>query len=562
MPRRPAVILLALALVLPLGSCSTGNRRAAEHEPAVGSVPLYEGLGSRSRKISTTSREAQRYFDQGIAFLFAFNHDEAIRSFRKAAELDPHAPMAWWGISVASGPHINFPMMTPESSKVAWTALERARKEADGNHATAVERDLIEALRARYADPPPADRAPLDLAYANAMRSVWQKHPTDADIGALFAESMMDLRPWNQWTPEGNPQPGTEEVLSTLDTVMKLDPDQPLALHLYIHATEASRNPGRAEQAANRLRDLQPGLGHLVHMPSHTDVRLGHWREAVTSNAKAVRADTRYRSITPKQGFYGLYMAHNHHMLAFAAMMIGRRAEALDAIDTMAGAIPPSWAKENALIADGFLAMPVEVRLRFAMWDEVLAAPEPEATFPFARAMRLYARAVALNAKGDTAAARAEQKAFAAARAALPASAIFGNNSAPNLLTVADRVLEGEISYREGKHEQAFKALREAVVHESQLRYDEPPSWILPARHSLGAALLDAGRAAEAEKVFRDDLKHLPHNGWGLYGLEKSLRMQRKNAEAQKVAAEFRKAWAGADFTITSPCACISSAKS
>lgn len=547
-------IVLPAVLAVVLAACSS-TRPATLSQEDIGPVPLFEGLGNNGRKITTSSPEAQRYFDQGLSFLFAFNHDEAIRSFRRAAELDPHAAMAWWGIAIANGPHINNPVVSPESARAAWDALQRAQKEAAA--ASPTERELIAALATRYADPSPADRTALDRAYADAMRGVWQRHPGDADVGALFAESMMDLRPWNQWSAEGKPEPGTEEVLATLDSVMKLRADHPLALHLYIHATEASRDPGRADAAADRLRDLQPGLGHLVHMPSHTDVRRGRWREAVTANTKAIRADERYRAVSPRQKFYGLYMAHNHHMLAFAAMMIGRRTEATRAIDTMAGAIPPQWAKEFAPIADGYIAMPLEVRVRFGAWDEVLAAPEPDPIFPFARAMRHYARGVALLAKGDTTAARAEQASFTTARAAVPAEAFFGNNNARDLLAVADRVLEGEISYREGKRDAAFAALREAVAREEKLKYDEPPSWILPARHTLGAALLDAGQAREAEKVFRADLVHLPNNGWGLFGLAKSLRMQNKDAQAEKTEAAFQTAWAGADFDIRSPCACL-----
>ncbi len=553
--RRFTTIVTA-GLVALLAGCSTGGPSASRQDQGVGPVPLFEGLGSNGRKIRTSSREAQRYFDQGLSFLFAFNHDEAIRSFRKAAELDPHAAMAWWGISIANGPHINNPMVTPESAKAAWDALQRAQKES--GKAEATERDLITALASRYSDPSPADRSALDLAYADAMRGVWQRHPKDADVGALFAEAMMDLRPWNQWTPEGQPQPGTPEVLATLESVMKLRADHPLALHLYIHAVEASREPGRADDAADRLRDLQPGLGHLVHMPSHIDVRRGRWREAVTANTKAIRADDRYRAISPRQGFYGLYMAHNHHMLAFAAMMIGWRSTATQAVDTMVAGIPPDWAKDFAPIADGYLTMPLEVRVRFGAWDEVLAAPERAEIYPFARAMRHYARGVAFSAKGDTRSARAEQAAFAAARAALPAESQLGNNKGSDLLAVADRVLEGEISYREGKREAAFASLRQAVALEEKLKYDEPPSWILPARHTLGAALLDAGRARDAEKVFRRDLEVLPNNGWALYGLAKSLRMQHRAAEAARTDAEFRKAWAAADFEITSPCACLS----
>ncbi|MFN2425839.1 MAG: hypothetical protein ABR587_05280 [Candidatus Binatia bacterium] len=549
----------AIPLLVVLAGCAS-TRQPVQPVPmeAEGSVPLFEGLGTNGRRITTTSPEAQRYFDQGLSFMFAFNHDEAIRSFRKAAELDPNASMAWWGIALANGPHINNPFVSPESAAAAWSALERARREPRA--AGPVENALIDALAARYANPAPADRTALDVAYADAMREVWKRYPTDADVGALLAEALMDLRPWNQWTPAGDAQPGTAEVLATLEAVMKLQPDHPLALHLYIHAVEASREPGRADAPADRLRDLQPGLGHLVHMPSHIDVRRGRWREAVTANAKAIRADEKYHSIVPRQGFYGLYMAHNHHMLAFAAMMIGRREEATRAIDTMTSAIPPAWAEQWAMIADGFLAMPIEVRVRFGAWDEVLAAPEPAKIFPFARAMRHYARGVAYSAKGDTKAARAEQQAFAAARAALPADSIFGNNKAPDLLAVADSVLEGEISYREGNQQAAFVSLRRAVELESALKYDEPPSWILPARHTLGAALLDAKRPREAELVFREDLKQLPNNGWALFGLAKSLRDQGKTAEAARADAEFRKAWDGADYEITSPCACLTPA--
>ncbi|MFN2378322.1 MAG: hypothetical protein ABR538_17465 [Candidatus Binatia bacterium] len=539
--------------------CSCASSRPTEApllSAPVGPVPLFEGLGANARRITTTSADAQRYFDQGLSFLFAFNHDEAIRSFRKAAEFDPDAPMPWWGISVASGPHINNPAVSPESAATAWAALQKARREP--RRGDAVEIALVDALSARYADPAPADRTGLDLAYADAMRKVWQRYPNDADVGALFAEAMMDLRPWNQWTPEGEPQPGTEEVLATLDRVMEIRPDHPLALHLYIHAVEASRDPGRADRAADNLRDLQPGLGHLVHMPSHIDVRRGRWREAVTANAKAIRADGRYRAVSPRQGFYGLYMAHNHHMLAFAAMMIGRQAEATQAIDTVTAAIPPDWARQFAPIADGYLAMPLEVRVRFGAWDEVLAAPEPDAIFPLARAMRHYARGVAFLARGDTTSARAEQALFTAGRAALPADSFLGNNKGSDLLAVADRVLEGEISYREGKRDAAFASLKQAVVLEEALKYDEPPSWILPARHTLGAAYLDAGMPREAEKVFRSDLVHLPNNGWALYGLAKALRAQGKKAEAASTDKLFANAWEGADYEITSPCACLS----
>src|SRR4051812_11681840 len=251
--------------------------------------PLFEGLGAHGRKVTTSSPEAQRYFDQGLSFLYAFNHDEAIRSFRQAAELDPACALAWWGIALAQGPHINRPAVDETQARAAWEALRKAQALAEG--ADEVERALIAAAARRHADPPPADRAPLDRAYADAMRTVWEAHPGDPDVGALFAEALMDLRPWDLWAPDGRPQPGTAEVLDTLEAVLKQAPDHPLANHLYIHAVEASPHPEKADAAADRLRDLQPGLAHLVHMPSHIDVRRGRWEQAAAANDRAIAAD-------------------------------------------------------------------------------------------------------------------------------------------------------------------------------------------------------------------------------------------------------------------------------
>jgi tetratricopeptide (TPR) repeat protein len=547
----------SLALLL-LASCAGSRPPAALlRAETVGPVPLFEGLGSYTRRVSTSSADAQKYFDQGMAFLFAFNHDEASRSFRKAAELDPYCAMAWWGVAYAYGPHINNPAMSAEASAEAWSALQNALREPRA--VSPVESALIDALSKRYAAEPPADRGPLDRAYAEAMKVVADRYPDDADVGALLAEARMDLSPWNQWTSEGDPNPGTEEILANLASVLRRRPDHPLALHLTIHAHEASRHPEKASAAADRLRDLQPGLGHLVHMPSHIDVRLGSWREAIVANAKAIAADDRYRSRSSRQGFYGLYMAHNHHMLAYAAMMIGRQKEALAAIDSLVSGMPEEWKRDFAPIADGFLAMPLEVRLRFGRWDEVLAAEEPTTRHPIARALYHYASGVALAAKGRTEVARKAQAAFAAARSAVPRDAFFGNNSGAGVLAVADRVLEGEIAYREGRRDEALAALRKAVELEDALRYDEPPAWILPSRHTLGAALLDSGQLREAEAVFRKDLVVHPDNGWALDGLARSLKGQGKRAEAARAEAEWRRAWEGADFAITGPCACLPS---
>ena len=526
--------------------------------------PLYSGLGNFGRKITTTSPEAQRYFNQGLCFLYAFNHDEAIRSFQHAAKLDPTCSMAWWGIAIANGPHINNPIVPPQRAKAAWDALTKARETAGKASlvkVSTVERELIAALENRYANPQPEDRAPLDEAYAAAMRAVHKNYATDADVGALFAEAMMDLRPWDLWMENGQPQPGTEEIVTTLEAVLARSPDHPLALHLYIHAVEASPDFKKADASADRLRNLQPGLGHLVHMPSHLDVRQGRWKQSIEANQKAVIADRSYRQQSPEQDFYHVYMAHNHHMLAYSAMMCGQSKLAIAAINDMAQGIPPKWLKDNAAVADGFAAMPLEVLVRFGRWDEVLAAPEPPDYLPISRALRHAARGIAHAAQGDTAAARSDQSAFLAACKFVPEGAGFGNNTAENLLAIATHLLAGEILYREGKAdaaliERAFAELREASRIEDTLRYSEPPDWIHPIRHALGATLLKMRRPAEAEKVYRDDLARQPNNGWSLYGLAQSLHLQNKHAEAQQIDARFAEIWKDADIKITSSCYC------
>jgi tetratricopeptide (TPR) repeat protein len=368
---------------------------------------------------------------------------------------------------------------------------------------------------------------------------------------------MMDLRPWDLWTPDGKPQPGTEEVVATLEKVLALSPNHPLALHLYIHAVEASPDPGRADEEANRLRDLMPGLGHMVHMPSHIDVRRGRWSAAAVANDKAIVADHKYQANSPRQQFYRVYMAHNYHMLAFAAMMQGQSKRSIDAITAMATGMPAEWIKENAPLADGFTAMPLEVMVRFGKWDEVLSAPEPAEYLPIARALWRCARGVAYAAEGDVARAKAEQKQFTEARAKIPDEAVFGNNYARDLMRVAEHLLAGEILYRDGEIEEGLAELRKAVAAQETLKYAEPPDWLIPTRHALGAALLDARRAAEAEQVYRDDLVKLPENGWALFGLAKSLSMQNKNAEAAEFERRFRAVWKDADVTIESTCFCL-----
>ena len=517
--------------------------------------PRFSGLGSHHRKVTTTSEAAQEYFDQGLAFLYGFNHDEAIRSFEAAAASDPQCPLAFWGIAAANGPHINNPAVDEPHAKAAWRALTKAR--ALATKATKVEQALIEALGKRYADPQPADRKPLDEAYAKAMADVWKAYPGDADVGALTAEAMMDLRPWNQWTLAGKAQPGTDEVIRILDEVLDRSPQHPLALHLMIHAVEASPHPEKADVAADRLRDLEPGLGHLVHMPSHIDVRRGRWQQAVTANEKAIEADLAYRKIMPQQGFYRIYMAHNRHMLAYAAMMQGESKKATHAIEEMLAEIPEEFIKQTAPMIDGFFAMPYELHMRFGRWDAMLAEPKPRECFPITTAVWHYARGVSYAAKNDVAAAKSEQHAFLAAVKSVPKDASFSQNPAADILAVAKKTLAGEILYREGKTDEAVAALREAARREDNLHNIEPPAWIPPVRHALGAALMDARRYTDAEAVYREDLARYPENGWSLFGLSQSLKMQGKNAQASEVAIRFDKIWQHADVKLSSSCFCL-----
>jgi tetratricopeptide (TPR) repeat protein len=519
--------------------------------------PLYDGLGSYSRKVTTNSAEAQRYFDQGLSFLHGFNHRAAIRAFQQAAEFDPECAMAHWGVALACGPHINSIAVPPPAAELAWKELELAQKNAA--NASPVERALINALAKRYANPQPEDRSGLDRAYADAMRELWKKYPKDPDAGALFAEAMMNLRPWDQWTPKGQPNPGTDEILATLEAVFKLNPKHPFANHLYIHAVEASPNPERAIAAADRLRNLQPGLGHNVHMPSHIDIRTGRWQEAVDANINAVAADQRYRNVFgPAKGFLNVYVAHDRHMLAYAAMMTGQRDLAMKHIRAMVAEFPAEFLQEDALLAEGFVAMPLEVMVRFGLWDDILAEPDQYAeNMPFTRAFHYAARAIAYAAKGEPDNARKAQSIFLERAKAVPKEAGVGNNTCEAIIAVVGRMVEGEILVAEGKIDSGIEQLRTAIEKEDALRYDEPPGWLIPVRHSLGAVLMKQQRFADAEQVYRDDLARLPENGWSLLGLAESLRKQKKNAdEVAQTQAKFKKIWAKADLTITTSCLC------
>jgi tetratricopeptide (TPR) repeat protein len=551
---RSLLCLAFLSALLP--ACRSGAVRKD------GPPPLFEGMGPHERKVTTASREAQEYFDQALNWSFAFNHDEAIRSFKHATTLDPGCAMAWWGIAYANGPHINNPAMDEARSREAWDALQKAI--ALTQKVTPVERALIEALAKRYADPAAGkvpltfeERGPLDRAYAEAMGKVAEQFPDDADVLALAAESLMDLRPWDLWDKTtGEPRPETPRVLALIEKALKLDPDHPGACHFYIHAVEASRHPELADAAADRLRTLVPASGHLVHMPSHIDVRTGRWSMAAEQNRQASRVDAKYRELSPRQDFYRLYMAHDDHFLAYACMMLGRREEAISAARAMASKIPEDWLRKNATIADAYTPMEIEVLVRFGLWDQVLSHPQPPAFLPITTALWRFARSSALAAKGRVEEAVSEQAKFREQVATVPKEAMMAMNPAHTVLRIADLVLDGEIAFQKGDIDRAVARLGEAAAIEDTLNYIEPPDWVQPARHSLGAILVAAKRYDEAEKVYRTDLERWPENGWALFGLARCLK-EKGSPEAAAVEARFKKAWGHADTEIHATCLCV-----
>ncbi len=541
-------------------SAQPGAQTAAQ--PAAQRAQLFKNLGSFGRKVSTQNAEAQRYFDQAFTWMYSFNHDEAIRSYERAAELDPGLAMAYWGVALSHGPHINNPVMDEGRAKAAWDALQKAK--ANSARATPQERALITALEARYTDPskPPIpmtfeERAPYDRAYAEAMAGVYERFPDDADIAALYAESLMDCRPWDLWDPATRaPRPEAPKVIAALERSLSLNAKHPGANHFYIHALEASTTPEKAVPSADRLRTLIPASGHMVHMPAHIDVRVGRWAEAAEQNRQAASIDAKYREISPTQGIYRIYMAHNDHFLAWSCMMLGRKQEALSAARHMIANIPEAFAKDAAPFVDPMLAVELEVMMRFGMWDEILKVGVPREYHPITAAYRHFARASAYAAEGQVSEAKAEQVKFRAAVAAVPEKAMMAQNPAHTVLKLADHTLAGEIAYREGSIDEAVEQLTRAVEIEDTLRYMEPPDWFQPVRHSLGAVLLASGRTGEAERVYRADLERWPENGWSLYGLSRCLETQNP-AEAAKVKARFDKAWAHADTKIRTTCLCV-----
>jgi tetratricopeptide (TPR) repeat protein len=510
-------------------------------------VPLYGDLGDHHYEITTSVPRAQQYFDQGLRLYYAFNHAEAIRSLGEAQRLDPSCAMCWWAEALAWGPNINL-AMDSASGVAAHAAAQRALELRRG--ASAREQALIDAVSLRYAAVPPADRTALDQAYASAMQALTARYPDDPDIAVLASESVMDLMPWDYWAPDGEPRTGMGDALARLERVLERDPRHPGACHFYIHAVE-KLYPERAVACAERLAALMPGAGHLVHMPGHIYIRVGRYLDAVQANEHAVHADETYiRDQQPGLGMYTAgYYPHNYDFMAFAAMMIGRSADAIGAAEKVATLLPPEvFGTPGMDFLQHWSIRPLLVRVRFARWDEILATPMPPESRPHARAIWHYAHGRARVATGDVSGARRDLEQLRAIRAGQGLDGLrMEFNSSSDLVAIADGVLAGWIEAGAGRHDAAVAALREAAARQDALRYGEPPEWTVPVRHDLGAVLLLAGRHADAERTFREDLDHFPDNGWSLSGLAEALRAQGRAADAAPVEAELERVWSTAD---------------
>jgi tetratricopeptide (TPR) repeat protein len=544
-------VVIVPGVLLALVSCTSQRADHMAHGGAAAEPPavLYDTLGSYSYRITTASPHAQRWFDQGLRLVYAFNHHEAQRAFREAARLDPQCAMCYWGFALTEGSNYNDPT-NADREKRAVAAVQQAQQRA--GTVTPAEKALIAAIARRHSADPGAKREELDRAYADAMRDVARQFPNDLEAGTFFADAMMNLRPWNLWTPEGAPQPGTDEIVRTLERVIAQNPNHPGALHLYIHAVEASTTPGRAEAAADRLRPLMPGAGHLVHMPAHIYWRVGRYADAVASNIDAVKADRAYfKTTNPSPMYRGLYYPHNIDFIWQSASMQGRSAETLRAAREFAASGSPEMIKQMPDMETAPVA-PIVSLVRFGRWDEVLSVPAPPADWFYTTGVWRYARGLAFNGKGQAAEARSELVALERVIASVPADrtiAFFFR--AKNVLQMAANVLAGELAAKAGDAASAERLLRSAVAEQDTHWFTEPPVWYFPTRQALGAVLLQLNRAADAEQVYREDLKRNPNNGWSLFGLAQSLRAQGKTAEAAQVQERFEQAWKRADVRLT-----------
>jgi len=536
------------------------NIEVAADEPAAGNelatragAPLFDGMGNHEHPITTKDPDAQLYFNQGLVIDFAFNHAESARSFRAAQTLDSECAMCYWGEALALGPNINVTsngkvVMSDNERTSAFAAVQKAVALRDT--VSEAERDYIDALAIRYNGDPTTPREPMDEAYGDAMRELHAKYPNDDDAASLFAESLMNTMPWDYWIDPENPRPLTIEVLDALETVLARSPEHPLAIHLYIHAVEASSQPERAEPHADTLVSLVPGAGHLVHMPSHIYWRVGRYADASKVNVMAASVDEAYIAACNAQGFYpAAYYPHNIHFLWASSSMEGRSAVAIEAARKVAANVRIEMIDQFPGV-EFFNTIPLLALTQFGLWDEVLAEAQPPENLEYSNAVWHYVRATAFAQKGNVDAARAEYASFTPLRD--ETDVVFLDSiyyPATLLLTIADALIQGEIATAEGRHDEAIGYYKIAVDTQDELPYTEPPFWYYPTRHSLGKAMLAAGDPAGAEAVYREDLTNFPRNGWSLFGLVQAMEAQDK--DASEIQARFDLIWAQSDVTLT-----------
>ncbi len=536
-------LMLTLTLLVPIVTVAQHGHSSKTMEAAA----LASGVGVVDHPVSTTNSEAQEFFNQGMAYMYGFNHEEAGRSFKRAASLDPQLAMASWGIALALGSNYNLQADAPQL-KEAYTNLQRAL--ALSQKSSEHERAYIEALVKRYSDEPQADRQKLALDYKNAMGELVKRYPDDLDAATLYAESMMNLRPWKLWSLDGKPAEGTEELVAVLEEVLRRNPNHLGANHYYIHAVEASKNPERALASASRMGKLAPKAGHLVHMPSHVYIRTGDYDEAARANADAIVADREYIASAGAQGFYPMmYYNHNIHFLAAANAMSGRFADSIKAARELEANVKPHIKAMPML--EMFMPYTAVTMVRFSKWDEILKTPLPNPEMKITTAFWHFARGTALAGINKPTDADSELKAFQTVVKTIPADAGFGNNSVHDVLKVAESMLAGKIAMARGDRETALALLHKAVLAEDSVGYNEPSDWDLPARELLGGALLMNGDYAEAEKVFRAEIAKHPRNGRALFGLVESLKRQGKESSALMVQRELDKAWENADTKLS-----------
>lgn len=560
--KRLPVIKIAFQLCIGIICCFCNasaqivlpDSRSTDQQVTVENGNSYYDLGGFHRAVLTESQQAQVWFDRGLAMCIAFNHEEAARCFEHALEEDPSMVMALWGLAYAWGPNIN--NLEIEPHQIAQAALCLRLAELYSQQSPELEKDLIEALALRYAVPVPDDRQPLNKAYAEAMRVLYERYSDDPLIAALFAESLMILRPWKHWSPDGKPAEETPEIVAVLERALKQTPDHPALCHFYIHVMEASPTPGKALPAADALREAMPGAGHLVHMPSHIDVLLGDYDAVITANQKAISADAGFLEREGPDNFYTFYRIHNYHFLVYGAMFDGQSELALRAAREIPKQVPTHMLKEMTDFLDAFMSTPLHVLIRFGRWEDILAEPKPADYLPVSQSIWHYARAIAYVTTDRVKQAEQEQEAFQKTHAQVPETSILFNNTSRDILGVAGEMMAGEIAYRKGEFGSSFAHLRKAVQLDDALNYDEPWAWMQPARHALGALLLEQNEFEDAEAVYREDLRRHPNNVWSLHGLAECLEKQDKSSEASQMRSKFDIASVRADVTVDRSCFC------